>query len=145
MQIYDKSTRELFNAFIDNFKIPKQRGFFQTRKEIKEGGGFTRQEVISWFNTNYPKIKHGTISAHLILLSTNAPSRIHHNARPNRGIDLFFQIDGSHFRLFDKTKDPQPIYKEDISNLNGSKQPEEDDEEQIELKEFAYEKDLRNK
>ncbi len=144
MQIYDKSTRELFNAFIDNFKIPKQRGFLQTRKEIKEGGSFTRQEVISWFNSNYPKIKHGTINAHLILLSTNAPSRVHHNARPNRGIDLFFQIDSSHFRLFDKAKDPQPIYKEDINNLNGNKQPEEDDEEQIELKEFAYEKDLRN-
>lgn len=144
MPIYDKSTRELFNDFIDNFTIPKQRGFFQTRKEIKEGGYFSRQEVLSWFNTKYPKIKKGTINAHLILSSTNARSRVHHNARPNRDIDLFFQIDGSNFRLYDKTKDPQPIYKEVVENLNGNKQSEEEDEGQIESKEFAYEKDLRN-
>lgn len=144
MPIYDKSTRELFSDFIETFTIPKQHGFFQTRKEIKEGGHFTRQEVISWFNTTFPKIKKGTINAHLILFSTNAKSRIHHNARPNRGIDLFFQLDGSKFRLYDKNKDPQPIYKEAIENVDGDKRSEEEDEEPIESKEFAYEKDLRN-
>ena len=92
MPIYKQSTRELFNEFIESFKIPKQSGFFKLREEIKDGGCFTRKEVIAWFNTNYPKIKNGTINAHLILLSTNAPSRIHHNANPNRGIDLFFQL-----------------------------------------------------
>ena len=144
MPIYDKSTRELFREFIDNFTIPKQHGFFQTRKEIKEGGYFTRREVCSWFSIKYSRIKKGTINAHLILLTTNAASRVHHNARPNRGIDLFFQIDSSNFRLYEKKNDPQPIYKKDIENLEESQQPKDEDEEQIELKEFAYEKDLKN-
>jgi hypothetical protein len=36
----------------------------------------------------------------LIRASTNAPSRVHCNAKPGDD-DLFYQFDGGHFRLYD--------------------------------------------
>ena len=43
-----------------------------------EGTVFSKQQAIDWFAKNYPKIKTGTVTAHLIRLSTNAPSRTHY-------------------------------------------------------------------
>jgi len=70
----------------------------------------SKEQVLNWFAEKYPKIKQGTISAHLIRFSTNAPSRLHYSARPGEE-DLLFQIDGSHFRRFDPAKDPPPIHE----------------------------------
>ena len=74
-----------------------------------EGSLFSKQQAIDWFGKNYPKIKTGTVTAHLIRLSTNAPSRTHYSAKPGED-DVFFQIDGSHFRLYRPAQDPLPIY-----------------------------------
>ena len=112
--IYNKSTRELFKKFIDLSQPPPAKGLgLIERKALAEGGHFTRQEILAWFQEHYPKLKRGTVNAHLIVMSTNAPSRVHHNLRPNGADDLLFQIDGKNFRLYVKNSDPAPIYRQD--------------------------------
>lgn len=97
MSIYEKPVRLLMKDFVEDMGIVK-------------GKVFSREEVMKWFRTNYSLIKDGTVSAHLIKMSINAPSRFHYNANSNGEDDLFFQIDGSHFRLYEPAKDPAPIY-----------------------------------
>lgn len=109
--------------------------------ELQPGEEFSRTQAIDWFESNFPRIKKATVAAHLTRLSINAPSRIHHSARPEED-DLFFQIDSSRFRLYDPERDPSPIYRES-SVVPASQLPEE--EESIEVSDsFAYEKDLQN-
>ena len=67
---------------------------------------FSRDAAIEWFGQRYPKIKEGTISAHLIRFSTNASSRLHYNVRSDE--DLLYQVDRNRFRLYDSSKDPPP-------------------------------------
>lgn len=127
--LYDKPVRVLMKDFVKETNITK-------------GQIFSKSEVRNWFNRNYPKIKEGTVSAHLLRMSVNSPSRIHYNARPDD--DLFFQIDSSTFRLYNVDNDPHPIYTQ--------KQSLEVIEEDIEQEliahhaspEFAYERDLQN-
>lgn len=142
--IYDKSTKEIFKEFVDSFIPPPAEGFgLIERKPLDEGGLFTRQEILAWFQEHYPKLKRGTVNAHLIVMSTNAPSRIHHNLRPNGGDDLLFQIDGSHFRLYVKKSDPPPIYKL-VSEPGSAEDADNEEDATIEPHEFAYENDLKN-
>lgn len=127
MPIYDKSVKELLRQFV-------------ITKQLKIGDIFSRQDVIYWFDENYPKIKRGTITAHLIRMSTNAPSRIHYNVSSNGNDDLFYQIDSTYFRLYNPETDHSPIYvSQEIKNCENN-----DDTEIEEVKEFAYESDLRN-
>ncbi len=95
MAIYDKSTRGLMRQMV-------------TEMPITPGQVVTKDAVLNWFATHYPKIKEGTVAAHLIRLSTNAPSRLHYSAKPGDD-DVFFQLDGSHFRLYHPANDPPPI------------------------------------
>ena len=142
--IYDKSTKELFKEFVDSFVPPPAKGFgLFPRKPLGEGGHFTRQEILAWFQEHYPKLKQGTVNAHLIVMSTNAPSRVHHKLRPNGADDLLFQIDGSNFRLFVKDSDPQPIYKQE-SEPRVSEDADNEEDVVTEPHEFAYENDLKN-
>jgi endonuclease len=142
--IYPKSTKELFKEFVHSFTPPTIEGFgLVERKPLLEGGHFTRKEILSWFQEKYPKIKQATVNAHLILMSTNAPSRVHYNVRPNGADDLLFQTDPSNFRLYVKDSDPPPIYKQDLE-AGTAGDTDNDDEERGETHEFAYEKDLRN-
>lgn len=100
MPIYQKSTKELFEEFVQSFVPPPRKGFgLIERKPLSEGGRFTRKEILTWFQDNYSKIKQATVNAHLTIMSINAPSRIHHNLRQNGADDLLFQIDRSTFRL----------------------------------------------
>ena len=107
------------------------------------GQVLSRSKVEAWFGTKYPKVKYGTVAAHLLRLSTNAPSRLHYNAKSPED-DLFYQIDGGHFRLFDPQKDPAPI----VAKLGGFEIADDDKQPAGELDhqsaEFAYERDLRN-
>lgn len=133
MPIYEKSVRDLLKHY-------------KSEKNLNYGDIVTKQEIIEWFNQNYPLIKRGTITAHLIRLSTNAPSRIHYYVDLNGSDDVFYQIDSKHFRLYNKEMDPAPIYKaEDIptDSINNSANGNDEDDIQ-EQKEFAYERDLRN-
>jgi hypothetical protein len=106
----------------------------------EQGKVFTRGEVRSWFKKNYPKIKDGTIAAHLLRLSVNAPSRVHYNAKHSDD-DLFYQLDSGRFRLYSPENDPLPIYEHDDA-YGGGKDP--DETEPLSGNEFAYEKDLQN-
>jgi hypothetical protein len=133
MQIYDKPVRELFKEFLSD-------------AGLRRGEVFNRKRVVSWFNERYPKIKKGTITAHLLMLSINAPSRVHYTPRANGQDDLFFQIDPSHFRLYEPGVDPSPIQKT-ADNLGDSirANAEEDYADEVtEGREFAYERDLKN-
>jgi hypothetical protein len=108
---------------------------------LQPGQSFTRKQAIEWFAHDYPKIKTGTILCHLIRLSTNAPTRLYYNAKP-REDDLFFQLDGSHFRLYDPAHDPVPIHQPTAQA--GGQPPRDEDAEPAGSAEFAYEADLRN-
>ena len=126
MAIYEKPVRLLMRDMV------KELG-------LNKGQILIKNQVITWFEKHYPKIKVATVSAHLIRLSTNAQTRVHYKAKP--ADDLFFQVDGSHFRLYDPKSDPPPIY-ESSEVVSDHKLIE--NEEQETVSEFAYESDLRN-
>lgn len=129
MAIYEKPVKLLFKEMIKEFGI-------------KKGDVIKREQFFSWFKQKYPKIKDGTISAHLLRMSTNAPSRIHYNVHPKGDDDLLFQIDSQRFRLFEPSSDSEPIYKkQDGEEDTGEIVPIDT---QAEVSEFAYEKDLQN-
>ncbi len=100
MMIYDKPTWQLMYDMVEDLGLEK-------------GEILSKDQVVAWFAEHYPKIKRGTVSAHLTRLSTNAPSRVHYGAKPTDD-DLFFKVDKSgrsHFRLYDPESDPPPIYE----------------------------------
>ncbi|PSN17977.1 DUF91 domain-containing protein [filamentous cyanobacterium CCP5] len=130
MAIYDKPVRFLMKDMVNAFGL-------------QNGQSFVKQQAIDWFAQHYPKVKKGTVTAHLIRLSVNAPSRLHYSPKPGED-DLFFQLDSNHFRLYDIQKDPLPIH--DAKSDAGTSRAEAL-EEDINLgvsTEFAYESDLRD-
>lgn len=127
MAIYDKPVRALIPEMVADLAPQK-------------GQLFSKDQAIAWFAQRYPKIKEGTISAHLIRFSTNARSRLHYSPRPDE--DLLFQVDGSRFRGYDPSNDPLPIHSEadtttPVSESQADGEPEGPSE-------FAYESDLRD-
>lgn len=135
MSIYEKPVRLLFKDFV-------------TDQNIAEGQTVSKEQVISWFKAKYPKIKMGTITAHLIKMSVNAPSRIHYNVNQNGEDDLFYQIDGGHFRLYEKETDSSPLYiklhPKGVDPIGNPSEPEEETEREYQQTGFAYESDLRD-
>ena len=127
MAIYEKPVRLLMKDMVSDFAI-------------KKGERITKNQVIDWFIDKYPKIKLGTITAHLIRMSTNAKSRLHYGVKPIED-DLFYQIDGSTYRLYDEENDPSPLLKgaKIVEETNGNETEGNEDKN-----EFAYEKDLQN-
>lgn len=76
MALYEKPVRLLMKDMADDL--------------LGEGGeSFTKQDALAWFAKHYPKIKPGTVTAHLIRLSTNAQSRTHYNVKPGDD-DVFY-------------------------------------------------------
>jgi hypothetical protein len=125
--LYDKPVRQLMKDMVSDLGI-------------EAGQIFTRGQVRAWFKQHYPKIKDSTISAHLLRLSVNAPSRVYYSAKPGED-DVFFQLDSTNFRLYNPQADPPPFYAG--KDEGGSAEPE-DEAEQPFMDEFAYEKDLQN-
>lgn len=109
---------------------------------LQPGETLSKAQVVAWFRRKYPLIKQGTISAHLIRLSTNAPTRLHYNAKPRQD-DLFYQLDGSRFRLYDSERDPAPLWTKE-QTTTALEEPAEENEENEEPTAFAYERDLQN-
>jgi endonuclease len=129
MPMYEKPVRVLMRDMVEELVCQKEKIV-------------SKDQVLNWFAEKYPKIKQGTISAHLIRFSTNAPSRLHYSARPGEE-DLLFQIDGSHFRRFDPATDPAPIHE--VSQASQNYKPADGEEAEPEgSNEFAYEADLRD-
>ncbi|MCE7519164.1 endonuclease NucS [Halomonas titanicae] len=105
---------------------------------ISPGGTFTREQAVHWFAENYPKIRQGTVAAHLIRLSTNVPTRLQYSVRSDGSDDHFYKIDSSTFRLYEPGRDPTPISE-------STPAPEEPPESPSDgTGEFAYEHDLRD-
>ena len=100
---------------------------------------FTREQAVKWFSVNYPNVKQGTVAAHLIRLSTNAPSRIQYSARSDGSVDKFFKIDGRTFRLYRANEDPAPIREGQTPTDQLA-----DSNDLESTSEFAYERDLRD-
>lgn len=127
-KIYDKTVNEIMGEYFN---------------QLKQGDIFTTRDMINYFKNNYPKIKQGTITAHLLKFSTNFKTRIYYNARSDGKCDLLFKIDENKYRLYDKSNDPTPFYKDRIEE---EEQPDEisDKKTSESDQEFAYEKDLQN-
>jgi hypothetical protein len=107
----------------------------------EKGQTFSREQAIEWFARHYPKIKRGTITAHLAVFSTNHRSRVHHTTRGED--DLLFQVDRRLFRRFDAADDPPPIHSE--RDLAAQSDVQSQGEEETPTSgEFAYEADLRD-
>lgn len=102
---------------------------------------FTREQVVDWFAEHYPNIKQSTVVCHITRLSTNNPTRLHYSVKADGTDDVFYRIDSSNFRLYNKGYDPTPI---------SAKTPlEQIEQETVNLtvectSEFAYEHDLRD-
>lgn len=105
---------------------------------ISPGDTFTREQAVQWFAENYPKIKQGTIAAHLVRLSTNVFTRLQYSARSDGSDDHFFKIDSNTFRLYEPGRDPTPISESTPSPEELAESPPEG------TGEFAYEHDLRD-
>lgn len=130
MPIYDKPTWALMRQMVKEMPIPP-------------GQVVTKEAVLNWFSKNYPKIKQGTVAAHLIRLSTNAPGRVHYNPKPEQD-DAFFQLDGSHFRVYDPATDPPPIRNGTAKAITPPPSTVPSDDDGPNANEFAYESDLRD-
>jgi len=130
MALYEKSVKLLFRDMIKDLSVQK-------------GDVLAREKVNSWFQQKYPLIKSGTISAHLLKLSINAPSRIHYSVDQNGKDDLLYQIDSKKFRLYDAGSDQDPIYSKQVTEEEATK-VQKNDSEGENGNEFAYEKDLQN-
>lgn len=95
--IYDKPTRVLLKDMLIDW-------------HLQPGQVFTTSRVVEWFASRYPKLKPGSIRAHLVQASTNDRSRLHHSAT-NETDDLLFKVDSGQFRLYEPGKDPAPIHE----------------------------------
>lgn len=130
MAIYNKPVRFLMKDMVNAFCL-------------QDGQSFVKQQAIDWFSQHYPKIKKGTITAHLIRLSVNAPSRLHYSPKIGED-DVFFQIDSNHFRLYNAKQDPSPIHEVTKNAKDKNAQVLEEDINTEISTEFAYESDLRD-
>ena len=127
MALYDRPVRVLMKNMVPALGLTP-------------GKVFTREDAIEWFRATYPLVKQGTVAAHLIRLSTNNRNRLHYSARADGSDDLFFQLDSSHFRLYESASDPNPI--REWAEPDGPQQSEADTDSGS--SEFVYEHDLRD-
>ena len=127
MPIYDKPVRLLFRDMLNDIGLA-------------DGDLLTRDAVYKWFHDRYPKIKDGTIAAHLIRMSINAPSRPYYGATAED--DLLFQIDSQQYRRYNAATDPRPIYVKPEPDPDGRDGEDQEDGEASNA--FAYERDLQN-
>jgi hypothetical protein len=95
--IYDKPTRALLKDMLSDWSLPA-------------GKTFSAQRAIDWFAQHYPKLKPGSVQAHLVQASTNDRSRLHHPAT-NSSDDLLFKVGSREYRRYDPGIDPPPLHQ----------------------------------
>ncbi len=134
--IYDKPTRALLKDMVRDWGL-------------HPGQVFTAKRAVEWFETHYPKLKPGSINAHLVQASTNDRSRLHHPST-NTSDDLFFRVAPRQYRLYEHGKDPSPIHElieGDVAIEEEASQSEKEEEYQREAtpgsSEFLLERDLQ--
>ncbi|MFG0251478.1 MAG: DUF91 domain-containing protein, partial [Phycisphaerales bacterium JB038] len=127
--LYDKPVHGLMREMVDDFK--------QTGK-----AHFNTSDALHWFSRNYPKVKEGTIRAHLRQFSANDPNRLHLNTKPGQA--LLFKLGPSDYRMYDPERDPPEILPG--SQPVPAESPVDEDSESpgAAPSEFAYEKDLQS-
>lgn len=124
MAIYDRPVRLLMREMINELAPDAETVF-------------TRTQALAWFDQHYPKVKDGTVGAHLLRFSTNSRSRHHYSPRPDEA--QLFQLDGGRFRRYNPANDPLPLTGQE------SDEPADSDEAvATEPSRFAYESDLRD-
>lgn len=131
MPLNEKPVRVLMRDMIGDMKVAP-------------GQVLAKQQINGWFKEHYPNVKDGTVAGHLTRMSTNAPSRLHHNLLQDGSDDLFFKIDATHYRLYAPLTDPTPITagtpvmdNDGLPDLSGG-------EVESDGSKFAYEHDLRD-
>jgi len=139
--IYDKPTRALLKEMLAEWKL-------------KPGQTFTAQHAVDWFAKHYPKLKPGSIHAHLVQASTNDPSRRHHPAT-NTTDDLLYKVGPREYRRYEPAVDPAPIHqaaKTQIAGADGGMVTVDDEDNDAVMAidaalagstQFALEKDLQ--
>lgn len=139
--IYDKPTRALLKDMLAEWNL-------------KPAETFTAQRAVDWFAKNYPKLKAGSIQAHLVQASTNDPSRRHHTST-NTTDDLLFKVGSREYRRYEPGVDPAPIHQAATTQVAGAggamvTVEEEDDDAGMAVDaalagstQFALEKDLQ--
>lgn len=132
--IYEKPTRALLKDMVAEWSL-------------RPGQVFTATRAIEWFETHYPKLKPGSINAHLVQASTNDRSRLHHPST-NTTDDLLFRVAPRQYRLYEAGKDPAPIHEMvegDIALDDEASAAEEEDlvEASPGSSEFLLERDLQ--
>lgn len=95
--IYEKPTRALLKDMLADWKL-------------QPGQVFTAKRAIDWFEARYPKLKPGSINAHLVQASTNDRSRLHHPST-KASDDLLYRVAPRQYRLYEAGKDPAPIHE----------------------------------
>jgi hypothetical protein len=140
--IYDKPTRALLKDMLLDWGL-------------KPGETFTAQRAIGWFAQHYPKLKPGSIHAHLVQAATNDPSRMHHPST-NSTDDLLFKVGSREYRCYDSATDPVPLHQSGKIQIatggGGTLSVSEDDDDDAGAaidaalagsSQFALEKDLQ--
>lgn len=139
--IYEKTTRALLKDMLADW-------------DLKHGEIFPAQRAIDWFAERYPKLKPGSIHAHLVQASTNDRSRLHHPST-NKSDDLLFKVGSREYRRYDPRIEPPPLHqapKAQITAADGKVVAIADEEEDAGgaidaalagSSQFALEKDLQ--
>lgn len=138
--IYEKPTRTLLKDMVKDLGL-------------QPGQVFTTSRAIQWFVEHYPKLKAGSIRAHLVQASTNDRSRLHHPST-NATDDLLFKVASGQFRLYEPGRDPAPIHElvEGDVAIEEALAEDVDDEQRDDAggeplagsSQFLLEKDLQN-
>ena len=87
--------------------------------QLAPGETFPAKRAVAWFAAKYPKLKSGSIDAHLVQASTNDPSRLHHPST-NTTDDLLFRVGSREYRLYSPGTDPAPIHPPDKVQVHTS-------------------------
>ncbi len=139
--IYDRPTRALLKDMLAEWAL-------------KPGETFAAQRAVAWFAEHYPKLKAGSIHAHLVQASTNDRSRLHHPSTRTTD-DLLFKVGSREYRLYEPASDPPPVHpaaKVQVADGAGGtiSITEEDDDAGVAIdaalagsSQFALEKDLQ--
>ncbi len=132
--IYDKPLRMLIRDMLQEFGL-------------QPGQVITTGRVLSWFSEKYPKLQPAGVKAHLVVLSTNDASRLHHPVKKPED-DVLFKIATGQFRLYEPGKDPHPIHELVLGDVEKEEEQNAVDEDEdspapVGSTEFLLERDLQ--
>lgn len=111
---------------------------------------FTTADAIDWFAERYPKVKEGTIRAHLRRFSANDRSRLHYYTKAGEG--LLFKLGANEYRMYDPKTDPPEILPPKPGDPDTDDSSDSSDGDSTGgptgtaagSSEFAYERDLQH-